>query len=134
LTNLIPQNDAVDVALDRAGTPGHGESGGDGGLVAAESDDQGVQGWQVVGFNGSHPVVELCAVSGRHHRGEVADVSCGGSQFGAAGENGGEARPVLRCESTVLGHDPADDLAGFRYRRLCRDVRLLSGGCLTERV
>jgi len=49
LTNLIPQNDPVDVAFDGTGVPPRAQPGGDGVLVAAQPGDEGTQLWLAAG-------------------------------------------------------------------------------------
>ena len=55
----------VDVALDDARAPWHGEAVDHGVVVAFDAADEGVQVGLVVGFNGGDPVVEAAAVSVR---------------------------------------------------------------------
>jgi hypothetical protein len=63
LTSLIPQNDPVDVALDRAGAVREGEAVEHGGVVLSESACEGVQVGLVVGLDSGDPGVEAVDVA-----------------------------------------------------------------------
>jgi len=104
LTNLIPQNDLVDVALHGGGAAGQGEPGGDGLLVTADAPGEGVQLGLVVGFDPGEPVLEgEQALAAGHHLGEAGDVAGQGVQVRAAGGDVCEPGLVIGVEVAGAG-------------------------------
>jgi hypothetical protein len=101
--------DAVDVAFDRAGVPGQGESGCDGVLVVLDAFDERAQAGQFGGRGLGEPVGQAFAVSAGHHDGEVVDVGVQGVQFRAAIEDRLELGVVLGVEAAGVLDHPADD-------------------------
>lgn len=79
LTSLIPENDPVDMAFDRAGTPGQRKTRGDSLVITPEAVGEGVQGGQVVGVDGVRPCWRTVSA-------EVADYAHEGMHVAAAGK------------------------------------------------
>lgn len=114
LTNQIPQNEAVDVALYDTAAPGQGEPRGDRVLIPPQSHHEGPQRRQVVGVHRGHPRLQVLTAARTHHRGEAADVPGQRSQLRTGGEDRVQALLVGRVDGRGIGHDPTDDTTDRR--------------------
>jgi hypothetical protein len=115
LTILIPQNEPVDVALDRTGTVGQGESGGDRGQVLADPGGEGVQLGLVIAVDPLEPAGQfLFSGALGHHLGEAGHVPAEAVELGAVAAHVGEQ--LLLAGGEVLGpaQEPAGDLADLQ--------------------
>jgi hypothetical protein len=81
---------AVDIAFDFARAVRQGEPGGDGGLVSADADSEGVQLGLIVGFHCGQPVLEILPGAVGYHLGETLHVGDETVQVRAAGPDVGE--------------------------------------------
>jgi hypothetical protein len=105
---VIPQNDAVDMAFDRAGVPGQGEPGGDGVLVAAQPGDKGAQFGLAAGGGVGHPFLQVTVAAPLDYQcGEGCHVRVKGGEFGAGAEDGGELAVVVSGKAAGVRHDPS---------------------------
>ena len=110
--------DAADVAFDRAAAVGHGESVGNGGLVAVDAAGERAQVGQVVEVDGVDPPGQALAVAAGHHLREWCDVAGGGAQVRTAGFDLAELGCLLVCEVAGVAGDPPGYLPdGGRGRR-----------------
>ena len=114
LTILIPQNGPVDVALDDAGVPGHGQAVEHGVVVAFDAADEGVQVRLVIGLDGGDPVIEPVSVEAGEDLGELGDVAGEGVQVRAAFPGLRELGLLLVIEVGRVGEDPAGQVTGLR--------------------
>ncbi|WP_459548633.1 hypothetical protein [Nocardia sp. X0981] len=107
MTFQIPQNDAVDVALDRATAPGQRQTGSDSVQVPAQSAHERVQCGQIVGIDGGHPAFQLTAPTADHHLREGSDMTGQRGELGARAQDGIETLLVARIEACGIAHHPA---------------------------
>ena len=116
MTILIPQNDPVDVALDRAGAVWQGQAVEHGGVVLLEPGGEGVQVGLVIGLGGGDPGIEAVAVAAGEDLGELGDVICQRVQVGAAGPHVFELDLLVLVEGGGVAQDPARHVPGLRRR------------------
>jgi hypothetical protein len=88
-----------DVAFDGAGAVGDGESGGDGGPVAAQSPGEAAQFADRAGLGLGGPGFQVLAVAVAEHLGGRADQVPGGCEFLAAAGDPGERGTVTAGEA-----------------------------------
>lgn len=100
------------MAFDDAGAPLQCQAGGDGGEIAFEAVDEGVEAGQVVGAGRLDPLRKLVALELGEHLAERADVLGEGIQFGAACEEGFELQVLALRQSVGVGQDPARTVRG----------------------
>jgi hypothetical protein len=111
LTNLIPQNDVVDAALDRAGAPGHGKAAGDGVEVLLQALGERRDAGQPGGAGGIDPLREVLAGQAGDHGGERADLVRRSLQFGAAVQDRLEAGLLALGQGAGAAAEPVRDVA-----------------------
>src|SRR5262249_27155581 len=121
LTNLIPQNDPVDVALDLAGAVGQGQAVEDG-LVVAFEPGEGAQVRLVAGAGLGDPGIELLAAPAGEDLGEFGDVRGEGVQVRALGADAGEAGLCIVVQGGGVAQDPAGDVADLGRRVAARQA------------
>jgi hypothetical protein len=114
LTNQIPQNKAVNVALYFAGAVRQGEPGGDGGLVSADADGEGMQLGLIVGFHRGQPVFEVLPGALRQHLSKTLHMRDKTVHVRAAGPDTGEFLVLVGIEVARTAQQPAGDVADLR--------------------
>ena len=100
---------SVDVAFYFAGAVRQGEPGGDGGLVSADADGEGMQLGLIVGFHRGQPVFEVLPGALRQHLSKTLHMRDKTVQVRAAGPDTGEFLVLVGIEVARTAQQPAGD-------------------------